>query len=762
MPSPYSDNLYSAADPSDDEADALSPTDGYFHASSDLASSSSHPQSPFHRSAGSVPRVPNVFVEDPTLLDPGSKAREAEAERTLLNSGSTDAVDSTVSPSTGSAGYQPSRFAASPPNHHHRRSVEEHHNPYAGLDQQITSPYMGQQPPSVSTALFSHHRDAPPAYTPSPTSPPSTSYQTFAPSNSTMGLPEEQQRLIPRGPESMGGPTSSQEPSRWQRIKSSITGIDLRKKLKTALGVLVIFSVVAIILGSATMPPKHRDHGIDDDQPVKKPDMEHSDLVWNPTRGCLNGNLKHHKSATSLDMHYNNNLTIIQKVKDDDNHVSGWSPHVTGEIILRPTDDGSPGTLELEIIANDENIKTEFDKDEQTFKIITPRKVPWSSESEGPCIQIRATVWAPRKAILNSLKIDTVHLDVEIREGLILGSLEPAIIRTVVGDVQTPAPKNDKTRDGEDVVPYTLASREIHISTTSGDVVGWYPLYDVLDIRSASGDISTEVGTKPADPQAVRPAVLRVHSISGQIAIQEPLDSAVSAARPDRKFPPRDYIADISTASGDITADIAFSSRAIFESQSGDFKLRLWPVLDSGLLKRGTSQKPVLKTDTKSGETKVKLLEPLWTSLADVGDAVPGEIPGGKEPYIIPAPNHGNQGPGDDFIVADDPKHNRGSDDEFGIADTPSFSCLTSSHTSISGGLKLEYPSSWEGKLTATTISGKQKVRGEGLHVDNNSSGPWSRRLRGTKGTGNSQLTIDSVSGSEDVLIGVDVESKTE
>ncbi|KAH7149800.1 hypothetical protein B0J13DRAFT_275018 [Dactylonectria estremocensis] len=761
MPSPYSDNLYSAADSSDDEADALSPTDGYFHASSDLASSSSHLQSPFHRSAGSVPRVPNVFVEDPTLPDPGSKAREAEAERSL-NSGSTDSGDPTVSPSTASAGYQPSRFVASPPSHHHRRSVEEQHNPYAGLDQQITSPYMGQQPPSVSTALLSHHRDAPPAYTPSPTSPPNTSYQTFAPSNSTMGLPEEQQRLIPRGPESMGGPPSPQDPSRWQRIKSSITGIDLRKKLKTALGVLVIFSVVAIILGSATMPPKHKDHGIDDDQPVKKPNMDHSDFVWNPARSCLNRNLKHHKSTTSLDMHYKSNLTIIQKVNDDDEHVSGWSPRVTGEIILRPTDDASPGTLELEIIANDDKIKTEFDKDEQTFKIITPRKVPWT-ESEGPCIQIRVTVWAPRKAIINSLNIDTVHLDVAIREGLILGVLEPAIIRTVVGDVRTPAPKNDKTRDEEDVVPYTLASRVIHISTTSGDVEGWYPLYDVLDIRSASGDISTEVGTKPVDPQAVRPAVLRVHSISGQISIQEALDSAVSAARPDREFPPRDYVVDISTASGDVSAEIAFSSRAIFESQSGDLKLRLWPVLDSGLLKRGASQKPVLKTTTTSGETKVKLLEPLWTSLAGVGNVVPGDIPGGKEPYIIPAPNHGKEGPGEDFIVADDPKHsNRGSDDEFGIADTPSFSVLTSGHASISGGVKLEYPSSWEGRLTATTISGKQNVRGEGLHVDNNSSGPWSRRLRGTKGNGNSQLTIDTVSGDEDVLIGADVGSKSE
>lgn len=69
MPAPYSDNLYSA----DDESEALSPTDGYFHASS---ASSSRPR----------PLVPNILVEDPTLASRESKAWEAERERQLLNS----------------------------------------------------------------------------------------------------------------------------------------------------------------------------------------------------------------------------------------------------------------------------------------------------------------------------------------------------------------------------------------------------------------------------------------------------------------------------------------------------------------------------------------------------------------------------------------------------------------------------------------------------------------------------------------------------
>ncbi|KAF7543201.1 hypothetical protein G7Z17_g10927 [Cylindrodendrum hubeiense] len=757
MPSPYSDNLYSAVDSSGDEADALSPTDGYFHASSDPASSSSHPQGPYHRSAASVPRVPNVFVEDPNFQDPGAKVREAEAERALLNRGEAGAQDPAMSPRSGSARYQPSSISTSPPSHYNQQSVEQEHNPYTSLDHRVATSYMGHHPPSVATNLVPHHRDAPPAYTPSPTSPPSSGYQTFAPSNSTMGLPEEQQRLIARGPESMGGPPSSPpppSPPRWQRIKSSVTSIDLRRKLKTTLGVLIIFSVVFIMFSSFMLGPSHKKPDINDNEPVKKPDMDQTDLVWNPTRGCLNHNLKHFKSTVSLDVRYNRNLTIIQKSRDDEEPVSGWTPRISGEIVLRPTDRASPGTIELEIIINDDriNLRDEFNKNEQEFQLLTPRKVPWDSDRDGgPCIQIRATVWVPREAVLNGLKVDTVHLDVAIKEGLILGALDPAIIRTVVGDVKTPGPKDDKTTGGEGVVPYTLATREIHISTTSGDVRGWYPLYDVLDLKTSSGDVAVHVGTKPVDPQGVRPALLRVHSVSGQVSVQEPLDSATSAARPDKKFPPRDYIVDVATVSGDITVDVAASSLAEFGSQSGDLKLRLWPVLDSGLLKGDAPEKPVVKTDTKSGDTHVAILEPLWTSLATIGEAIPPSAPedllNDNEPYIIPVPKSSKKGDGfDDFV----------------IADTPSFSCLTSKHSSISGKIKLEYPSSWEGTLRATTISGKQTVRGEGLETHDESSKPWSKRLRGSKGTGHSRLDIDSVSGDEDVLIGKDIGSKVE
>lgn len=236
MPVPYSDNLYSAvSSDNEQDADALSPTDGYFHASS---SSNVASPSPHQRTSSNVPRVPNVLVEDPSLQG-NAKAREAEEER--LNS-------------EGNASMPQ-------PTHHHRRSVEESLPAHNHQHQHTSSTSSVPLAPSVSderSHLFHQQQvDAPPAYTPSPSSAP-TGYQTFAPSPSTMGLPEEQQRLLPRNPESMGGVPTTSEPSRWQKLKDAVASLNLRRKVKTILGVLVILSIFAMIFSSFSLRSNHR------------------------------------------------------------------------------------------------------------------------------------------------------------------------------------------------------------------------------------------------------------------------------------------------------------------------------------------------------------------------------------------------------------------------------------------------------------------------------------------------------------------------
>lgn len=292
MPAPYSDNLYSGddnpwEDEQHDDSSALSPADGYFHASSsgleEAATSSSHYTV---RQSSSVPFVPNVMVEDPTLHEDraAAKAREAEEESRINSAaagGSTRFDDRqphhqpSVAPGEASY-YQPSHpsrappppsqaaaypqfqahrhlassssassSSASPSGHYHRRSIDEEVSSF----QPPTS--MGQ--PSNQ---YTVHRqtDAPPAYSPSASSPPlSSSYQTFTPpqaaaQSENMGVPEENQSLLPRQPESMGGPPNGSQETLWRRIKRNTT---TRKRVRTILGVLVIISIVAALFGGS-------------------------------------------------------------------------------------------------------------------------------------------------------------------------------------------------------------------------------------------------------------------------------------------------------------------------------------------------------------------------------------------------------------------------------------------------------------------------------------------------------------------------------
>lgn len=342
MPAPYSDNMYSdmghdaasasaSGDDRDNRDDALSPTDGYFHASetSDAASSShhvpgqqypgvsQHHQQQPQRTSSNVPVVPNVLVEDPTLQDKGAaKAKEAEEERWINNAPSRASSEAVFTPHTtgsniishgthraasaSSAAYAghntTSPTPTSPtfvtsPTHQHRRSVEEDaplvftgqstRLPYSHTPSETTTSQTStsiNRPGSQTQPHHQSHLDAPPAYSPSPSSPPSGAnsqgYQTFAPPSSgsnnnsssdndvnqdTMGIPEEHQALLPRQPQSMGGSPNGPPASRWQRVKNAAHSPNMRSKIRTLLGIAVIFSIFFAIFGGIQLSsgPRH-------------------------------------------------------------------------------------------------------------------------------------------------------------------------------------------------------------------------------------------------------------------------------------------------------------------------------------------------------------------------------------------------------------------------------------------------------------------------------------------------------------------------
>ncbi|EHK18708.1 uncharacterized protein TRIVIDRAFT_43875 [Trichoderma virens Gv29-8] len=719
MPAPYSDNLYSGDDNpwEDDQNEALSPADGYFHASSGLEEAQTSSPSPpvrQQRQSANVPFVPNVMVEDPTLNEDraAAKAREAAQER-LIN---------TSSSSPSSSG------------HYHRRSIDEE---ISSFQPTIAA---GQAPRQYTVRRPS---DAPPAYSPSASSPQSSGYQTFAPPQAgaeTMGVPEENQSLLPRQPESMGGAVNGAREPLFRRIRNSTTSTT-RKKIRTVLGVLVILSIIVALFGGTI--------GV---SPVKAPPTNNPppNMSWPPrnSRNCLGEPHKSSKINEVISFGHGKKLSIVQTVERENGNRPGniRTPNVYGEVILQPVDTTSTGTIQLEIMTNDETLRVdvEFRKRDQQFQVIVPRWTDWSEPNWQPCILLRITVSIPREAELESLLVDSLHLDVAVRDGLVLSSATDAQIKTVAGDVTT-------GRVSGDVAPYTLASRSIIVETVSGDVAGWFPLYDLLKIHTVSGEIKTDITPKPSSDKKPEQAVLNVDSVSGNIKITEPVGYEHDTKR-EEKFPPRDYVVTVSSASGDIQADLAFTSTAKFETVSGDQKIKLLPVFGSG-----SSAQPSISTDTKSGQTTFNVFEPLWKHFAaSIGHYDPLAPPvGGEddtdsdEPWIIIHPDEqlSKLPPPPYMDIKPSMAANGGGDDEqHGLTD------IKSHHASISGDFKIHYPASWEGKFSLTTFSGSQDIRGDDLHYKR--TGGIIKRIEGTKGNGRSSLTVDSMSGREELVFG--------
>ncbi len=201
----------------------LSPTDGYFTAADD-SSDTVVPAS------SSVPYVPNVLVEDPSLRRSTAEGKEREAAQERTRNGqvfsdvdgedtqahlSGTAATSRSGPSSAHTWSPPQQSITPSSATYYTPSSPTHITP-AATPSSYTA-YSPRRPPSHRQHFPFLPREAPPAYTPSPISPPSSrvlgdvssSYNTFPRTTDAvvnMGNPEETQSLLARQPESMRDP----------------------------------------------------------------------------------------------------------------------------------------------------------------------------------------------------------------------------------------------------------------------------------------------------------------------------------------------------------------------------------------------------------------------------------------------------------------------------------------------------------------------------------------------------------------------------
>ncbi|WYZ37616.1 hypothetical protein EsH8_II_001122 [Colletotrichum jinshuiense] len=827
MPAPYSDNLYSADDSdlevADDDLEVhLSPTDGYFQGTSSSAGGIYPPQQEYdyHQdnvtdatlptSAG-VPHVPNILVQDPSLQQSSSqKGREAK-EETRLNSPAAPQRASSPAASIDDYYDGASTFANSEatPSHTTYTSNAQSSSSYTPYVPSTDSPLRTPRThPSRNlythpTSLFHIPREAPPAYSPSPTSPLSSSpaeyrnYQTFN-ATTTMGAPEEERRLLGRRPESMGDEPYDDDVPRplptWKDRASKTFPWASRRTLKTVLlAALVFFTLSGFLsmLASAVIhtpsdeaPSKEPAKSYDPvtGLPIKdgpslpnnpsqpnrpsQPGMPADAVPWRPDSTCLPTEYRFEPRVFGLSFTPDKTVGILQSTETN-LPSRGFQPHVSGDLIVRRQKASSPGpAIELEVVANDEalDVGVEWDSDSQQLKIKTPQRVEWTN-TRRPCITLRATIWVPENAELRSLSLGSLNLGVQIVEDLVINIKNGLEINAVSADVHTPLNPPDS---------YRLNSRDIVVKTISGDIMGSWPLYDSLKLTSESGDINTVINPQQALESAPRPAILEVSTSSGDITVKEPLDKAAQSSKADTVIPPRDYITNIESKSGTVHAWVAFSSVAIVSTISGDIATEFLPVYNLSLLKAVTE--PELHTSTKSGDMAIKILEPLWVEIASTKESrrekprtnpnVPVDIPTNplplpnipdklpRMPEIPFTPIPGRQWSGVWPIRRSSVDASTQTQEERAVSaqNQPPMRHLKSSHNTVSGDMRIYYPRSWEGAISAESVSGSIEVRGRDVHIDSRTG--WPKSVHAHKGQYSAcEASLGSVSGSQVLVV---------
>ncbi|OTA88084.1 hypothetical protein M434DRAFT_399155 [Hypoxylon sp. CO27-5] len=723
---PYSDNLYSSLG-GDSESDGnsyvdqLSPSDGYFASSS----SSSHV----------VPNVPNILVPDPTLQQTShsdaesNKTREVDEERFSSNTQRVEDYYYNYHHPIGSGNSQepdqPDQRATSsttPRQPQYNPTLAHTYSPSSASRTPFRSYPTRGRTPSV-------YSDAPPAYSPSPTSPfPHTSqqaqsrnYNTF---NSTMGVADtiEGERLLGRDPESIGQPEDMEvgRTPHWTRR--------VRRRLPTwlncrilVLGLIVLVVSIGFLAGSFRIVQEDDHKKTIGAQPVIVPPDSAKEPVPEPGTGepvvaapfqptyCENAQYRFDDQVLDLSFDRNRNVIFIE---DQKAHSGSSQVRVAGQVNVRRLDSGGSPRMVLEIATNDKGLLLDVfaDAEEQAMKVSVPRKYDPVDPQVWPCVEMRMTIWVPEDAELGMLQLGVVHLDILLLDDLTLHVAEYSKISSIVGNIASGAdrPIVYNSTGMMPMVPdftfvpakdgYVFDSRIIEVTTTSGQIDGNWPLYDMLGLHTTSGDIKVSITPKEELEEDPKSAVLSLSSISGAVHATEPVHTP-------ELIPLRDYLVDIKSTSGGIHGAFAFGAGIELKSTASDIALDLLPVMNAYNV--SASYPAQLETATTSGTTAVRILEPIWYGAA-------------------------------------------------GLMGSRPLNCLQAVHKSTSGDIGLRYPKAWEGDLYAETTAGALRVKGKDVRIVRSVKGWPGQKLEARKGPGGpgSTVQVHALMGNLDAVIG--------
>ncbi|KXJ86704.1 hypothetical protein Micbo1qcDRAFT_236770 [Microdochium bolleyi] len=694
---PYSDNLYSADAGADTDQHVLSPSDGYF-------SSSATGSAPSH----ATPHVPNVMVADPSLEQRTADEADSKARESY-----------TPHPARASSPSAPTTTSSVP------RSTLIH-----------------ARPPSV-------YSEAPPAYSPSASSPASPtsplndttsnnrSYNTFS---ATMGSSQEAEYdplLGRRTPQSMTGRPADVEagmPRRWgNNDNSGNNNNSIRSRLpswarnwKAIVGGIILLAIVlGLIAGPAhnsgndsTIVPSHPIETRPGEPEYHSPSDGNGPLFT--PKHCKDAKFRFDDLLLPLDATHGKDLSLVQNLYDGEGR-SYLS--VSGAVTIRQAKDGQSPEIRLQMVTDyeDLHLKVTLDNPAQQMTVGVPNRVQGDYWDKPPCLEIQATVWLPADAKLGQLNVDVISLGIFTLDDLSLHLAKLLKLTSVSGNIGSGLQSADQVLRlpaSQYAAPpgsYVLDSRVVKVHTTSGRIDGHYPLYDVLDLHTTSGNIGVSITPHDELSSAPRSAELTVGTTSGTVHANMPIEEGGGAGA-SSKIPRRNYAVTIKGTSGTIGARLVQGSNTYIRTTSGTLDLTFLPVIDVG---KYSPKIPVsLEASTTSSHIDLKILDPVWFGT------------GSSSTADVPVASGGGQ-------VLD---------------------MLKASYKTTSGSVSLRYPQSWEGELHAATTSGSIEVRGRDVQKISYDKGWVGQEILVRKGAAGSgtRTEVRTMSGSVKAVLGLE------
>lgn len=448
----------------------------------------------------------------------------------------------------------------------------------------------------------------------------------------------------------------------------------------------------------------------------------------------------YHKDPISYYFPLDGDVSIVQKTRDDDD--ARWHSQVEtrGEIRLRRFPKNSAekkgyATAVINVSHPDINVEWILENDSRALTITTPRFADLDSSTHH-CVSLDIIVWVPEYAKITSLIVEAVTLGLTVVDDIQL-DVNEARFRSLSGHVSFPTPSSADTPNMPISHPeFRFDSRRIEVQTISGDINGLFPLLDYLEIGSKSGNIDVSILPHDALTSAPSPASLNIHTASGDIDGRLPLSSN---RKPKFTPPPRNYITTVSSASGDISGTYYLGSSSIFETVSGQMKVKVLPILQYGD-DPDQDPKAVFTTETISGDTELEILDPMFISPITAEHPTQQDNSARYQPIGEEDTYRLMPGRGQIFSYISTAR-----------STGKKLRSLRSSHNSTSGEISIRNPPVWEGSVSGRTLTGDVELEGEGLDIIKNKKGYISREFLARKGVDRADIgsltTIESISG---------------